>query len=158
MASIALNRLGPSAAASAMVSTSEGMESITSIMRIIMASPRPPSTPDKQPSSEPIPPAITTTASPALIDCWLPASTRLNRSRPTSSVPNQCSADGACRRAVKSSALGSCGTIHGDVTISRSIRIMIAAPISVRGLLRSIQNSFAQLMPAFAVLTGTGVS
>ncbi|GAR25903.1 hypothetical protein NGUA07_03361 [Salmonella enterica] len=35
---------------------------------------------------------------------------------------------------------------------------MIAAPISVRGLLRSIQNSFAQLMPAFAVLTGTGVS
>ncbi len=158
IASMALNRLGPSAAASAMVSTREGMESIMSITRIIMASPRPPSTPDKQPSSEPIPPAMATTASPAAMDCWLPTSTRLNRSRPTSSVPNQCCADGACKRAVRSSAFGSCGTIHGDSTISNSIRIMITPPASVSGLLRSIQNSFAQSMRCFAVLTGTDVS
>jgi len=92
------------------------------------------------------------------MDCWLPTSTRLNRSRPTSSVPNQCWADGACKRAVRSSAFGSCGTIHGETTIISSITIIITPPISVSGLLRSIQNSFAQLMRCLAVLTGTGVS
>ena len=89
IASIALNRLGPNAAASAMVNTSDGIDSIMSIRRIISASLRPPSTPERQPSSEPLIPAINTTASPAATDCWLPISTRLNRSRPTSSVPNQ---------------------------------------------------------------------
>lgn len=77
---MALNRLGPNAAASAIVSTNEGIDSMISISRMISASLRPPSTPERQPSSEPPIPAISTTASPAAIDCWLPISTRLNRS------------------------------------------------------------------------------
>ncbi|MNE59186.1 hypothetical protein D3C80_1542650 [compost metagenome] len=68
IANMALNRLGPSAAASAMVSTSEGTDSIISMQRIISASTVPPITPEKQPSSEPMPPASTTTASPAATD------------------------------------------------------------------------------------------
>ncbi|MNT33519.1 hypothetical protein D3C72_1694520 [compost metagenome] len=65
---MALNKLGPNAAASAMVSTSDGTDSMISIQRIINASTVPPITPEKQPSSEPMLPAKTTTASPAATD------------------------------------------------------------------------------------------
>ncbi|CSI22926.1 Uncharacterised protein [Shigella sonnei] len=66
---MALNKLGPRAAASAIVSTNEGIDSIMSMMRMMMASARPPSTPDRHPSSEPIIPAMATTTNPARIDC-----------------------------------------------------------------------------------------
>ncbi|CAH0326539.1 hypothetical protein SRABI106_04690 [Rahnella aquatilis] len=134
IASMALNKLGPSAAASAMVNTSDGTDSMMSIQRIISASTTPPTTPEKQPSNEPVVPAMITTASPAATDCWLPISTRLNRSRPTSSVPNQCSAEGACKRSVRLMAFGSCGTSHGEKIMMKSTISMIASPNIVSGL------------------------
>ena len=153
---MALNKLGPNAAASAIVSTSEGIDSMISISRMISASLRPPSTPERQPSSEPLIPAISTTARPAAIDCWLPISTRLNRSRPTSSVPNQWDSEGACRRAVRSIALGSCGTSHGEKIIRNSMINIMAPPISVSGLLRTSHRRrfHAVLRRVFSIAPG----
>ena len=89
MASMALNRLGPRAAARAMVSTREGTDSTMSVQRMMTVSTTPPTEPEKQPSTEPVMPDTGTTNRATATDWRLPYRIRLNRSRPTSSVPNQ---------------------------------------------------------------------
>ena len=58
------------------------------------------------PTITPMPPATAAASSPTASDTRAPCSTRANRSRPSSSVPNQCSADGAARRLARSRSSG----------------------------------------------------
>ena len=59
------------------------------------------------PIGTPTPTAMVTAMTPADSDARAPQITRLSRSRPTSSVPNQCAALGALRTAAQLVASGS---------------------------------------------------
>ncbi|MNL47748.1 hypothetical protein D3C87_1705510 [compost metagenome] len=119
-----------------MISTSDGTDSMMSMRRMISASKRPPITPEKQPSKPPIKHEEKATNRPTPTDCWLPNKTRLNRSRPTSSVPNQCSADGAAKRSARFSAFGSWLASQGAKIMHSNTIKVIARPAIVSGLRR----------------------
>src|SRR5690606_19975106 len=107
---------GPSAAARAMASTRAGKATMTSITRMRIRSNGPPSQPLKPPRTTPATPASTTTPKPAPMERRPPSRTRANRSRPTSSVPNQWAVEGGCSRRIKSTEFGSCRASQGAIT------------------------------------------
>ena len=107
MAIIALVRLGPRKAASAIARIRNGHASIASVMREISMSGHLPRYPASSPIGTPTESEIDTDTTPARSDARAPQITRESTSRPISSVPNQCSADGALRIALQLVASGS---------------------------------------------------
>ena len=97
MAIIALVSDGPRNAARAMARIRNGQASIASTTRPITESIQPPANPASNPSGTPTPDAMPTETSPASMVARAPIITRDSTSRPFSSVPNQCRADGALR-------------------------------------------------------------
>ena len=94
MASTALFRLLPMRATMAMASSRGGKLRNTSVIRMITLSTQPPKLPAMAPRGTPMSRDRPTAASAAVRDTRAPYSTRLNRSRPSSSVPIQCAALG----------------------------------------------------------------
>ena len=97
---------GPSAATSEMASRMSGKAIMASITRetILSAERKKPAT---RPSAMPSTLDSTTTEKPTVSDSRPPWITRLNTSRPKSSVPNQCAAPGALSRFMMDSFMGS---------------------------------------------------
>src|SRR5437588_579118 len=92
-----------------------------------------------------------TTLVPTSIEMRAPKITREKMSRPTSSVPNQCAADGGIKRDGRLSAAGSCGASSGaniancnisitdcDMTLGEKIRYLREVEGNLRGLGRSL--------------------
>ena len=75
-----------------------GMERKISRMRMMNRSTLPPKKPQTAPIGMPTSKDSATVAKPIASEYRAPYMTRENRSRPMSSVPNQCAAFGACRR------------------------------------------------------------
>src|SRR5690606_38867460 len=97
---------------SAIASRISGKAIIASISRdTTLSAPR--KNPATRPRAMPSTPDSSTTRKPTSSDSRPPWMTRLNTSRPKSSVPNQCSALGACRRFMMESLYGSNGLIQG---------------------------------------------
>ncbi len=107
IAIIALVRLGPKKAASAIARIRKGQASIASVMREINASSQPPAYPASKPIGMPKASEIETDTTPASSDARVPQITRESTSRPISSVPNQWAAFGALRTALQLVASGS---------------------------------------------------
>ena len=106
IAIIALLRLGPRKAASAIARIRNGIASIASVMRdqrIDQAAAIAGQQPDRHPDAE----RHATETAPAISEARAPQITRPSTSRPISSVPNQCSAEGALRTSVQLVAIGS---------------------------------------------------
>src|SRR5205809_52813 len=106
MATMTLATLGPSEAISAMARMMAGKAMSPSITRITGLSSRR-QYPAASPQTSPTAKASSTTAAPTSSESRAPYTTRLHTSRPTSSVPNQCAAPGAVRRADTSMRSGS---------------------------------------------------
>src|SRR5271165_336504 len=113
IAIIALVRLGPRNAASAMARIRNGQASMASVMREISASTHPPAYPASKPIGMPSTSEIDTDITPARSEARVPQITRESTSRPISSVPNQCAALGALRIALQLVASGSYGATAG---------------------------------------------
>src|SRR5579872_603294 len=62
---------------------------------------------------------------------------RERMSRPSSSLPNQCAADGPSRRAGRLIDAGSCGAIHGANTAKTTNVRISTTPIAASGLWRA---------------------
>ena len=107
MAIIALVRSGPRKAASAIARIRNGQASMASTMRLRIVSIQPAAKPASRPAGTPMPAAISTATTPANRLARAPKITRANTSRPFSSVPIQCSSDGALRMEVQEVATGS---------------------------------------------------
>ena len=80
------------------------------------------------PSGTPTPSAMDTAITPADNDARVPQITRDSRSRPTSSVPNQCSAEGGLRTSEKLVCSGSKGAIHAAPSASTITPATTASP------------------------------
>src|SRR5690554_3434724 len=104
---------GPSKAEAVMAKIKNGKLKKTSARRIIKTSIRPPKYPAKAPSTRPILKEIDTDTKPTDSEILPPYRVRAKMSRPISSVPNQCSAEGGWLRARKSARLGSYGVSQG---------------------------------------------
>ena len=89
MAIMALLRLGPRKAASAMARIKKGQAKKASVMREITVSTAPPRKPAARPIGTPSISEIETDTTPASREARVPQITRDNTSRPISSVPNQ---------------------------------------------------------------------
>ena len=89
MAIMALVRLGPRKAASAMATMRNGMASMASVMRMMSPSSQPPVHPDRSPSGMLTTSAIETGITPASSEARAPQMRRERMSRPTSSVPSR---------------------------------------------------------------------
>jgi hypothetical protein len=136
MATITVVRLARVTAISAMASRMPGMAMRPSITRMIGPSAQR-TKPDTRPSTTPKKVASTATAAPTIIDTRPPHTARLNTSRPSASVPNQCSAEGVCMRASGSMSCGSCVAIHGAAMDSTATATSSSAPTISVGCLRS---------------------
>ena len=93
---MALTMPGPSAATSAMASTRPGTLRNRSVSRITASRTTPPAVPAITPSGTPMAAAARVMPTPTSNDSRAPMITRVRMSLPTSSVPNQCAALGAC--------------------------------------------------------------
>src|SRR5689334_366010 len=76
----------------------------------------------------PIASEIATEMRPARSEARAPQMTRARTSRPISSVPNQCAAEGALRTALQLVASGSCGETHGAKSASATKNATTARP------------------------------
>ena len=90
----ALASPGPSTAATAIASRIGGKETVTSTSRMMMLSFQPPKKPASAPRVEPMTTAQATTTKAIGIDQIAPYIVRAKTSRPSASVPSQCSPDG----------------------------------------------------------------
>ena len=108
MAIMALPRLGPRKAASAMARMRNGQASMASVMRLISRVDEAADIAgERGRAARRSPSAMPTEMTPAISEARAPKMTRARISRPTSSVPNQCSADGGLRTDVQLCAIGS---------------------------------------------------
>ena len=89
MAIMALLRLGPRKAASAIARIRKGQARKASVMREMTVSTAPPMKPAARPIGTPSISEIETDTTPASSEARVPQITRDNTSRPISSVPNQ---------------------------------------------------------------------
>ena len=84
-----------------------GIASIASVTRLMTASTQLPLYPASSPIGTPSSSAIEIDTTPASIEARAPKMTRANKSRPDSSVPNQCCGDGGLRISVQLCCAGS---------------------------------------------------
>ena len=71
--------------------TSDGMHTPTSMMRMMSISTQPPKKPDRPPKKMPMIWGTMAPPRPMIREIRAPTQTRVHRSRPPASVPNQCS-------------------------------------------------------------------
>src|ERR1041385_3642776 len=76
-----------------------------------------------------------TTLMPTSMEMRAPYIARESMSRPNSSVPNQCAADGGVKRAGRSIAAGSCGAIHGANTATTTNSVTRSTPNVAKGFI-----------------------
>ena len=112
-ASIALVRLGPMIATTTMASRILGKANMTSIKRITSISTAPPQYPAANPRHVPHTNAMPTATRPIRSEIRAPCITRLNTSRPKSSVPNGSFSEGGLSRRYRSVRNGSDGRKTG---------------------------------------------
>ena len=98
-ASTALTRLAPSAAATTIARMTMGNAMTRSVSRITVSSSQRPKNPAASPRMPPTTTESPTSNSASGTVTWAPARTRVNTSRPSSSVPNQWAPLGASSRA-----------------------------------------------------------
>ena len=87
---------------------------------------------------------LLTDTTPASSEAWVPQMTRLSTSRPISSVPNQCSAEGGLRSAPQLVAMGSCGAIQAANTASTMKASTMHAPTIALRLWVSLRSARRQ--------------
>src|SRR6185503_2358072 len=133
IAMIALVRLGPSAPAMAIARMSAGNARKTSVRRMSASATRPPAYPAMRPTIVPSAPASATTTTPMTSEMREPYRMRLSRSRPSWSVPSQCSPDGGWRRDARSCESGSYGASSGAKTAPTTKRPMSASARTFSG-------------------------
>src|SRR5439155_6214262 len=90
-----------------------------------------------RPSATPTAIASRIERTPACIETRLPQTTRVNASRPRSSVPNGCAALGGLRIWLQSVAAGSVRAIHGAPRAVATNRSTIAPPSTETGRRRT---------------------
>src|SRR5579884_2205960 len=109
----------------------------------------PPQYPAISPRPTPTVIAIASTSTPTAREMRAPAMTRLRRSRPRSSVPKGCAADGG--RSLSSGAIrrGSNGAAARPATARTSRNVTMVAPIQAAGMRTSARSESAtKLVPA----------
>ena len=124
--------LRPRTAISAIANRMPGSASSTSTMRISSVSRQPPKKPATRPTGMPIAPAITTAPAAVSSEVRAPKMTRARMSRPSSSVPNQCAADGGSSELATSWASGSSSSPANAAASTSSRRNSIAASAALR--------------------------
>src|SRR5208283_4969761 len=82
-----------------------------------------------------------TTLLPTKREIRAPQIRRERMSRPSSSVPHQCSAEGDCRRFGKSMCAGSCGAIQGAKIAEKAKMATSTTPTAAKGLWRATRGS-----------------
>jgi hypothetical protein len=97
----------PSAATMPIARTNSGKAMMVSAMRPTMRSVQPPKNPAATPASPPMRKTRATEATAMKKSSRVATTTRLNTSRPSWSVPNQCASDGPLSAAAVSLASGS---------------------------------------------------
>ena len=144
MAIMALVRLGPKNAASAMARIKKGAASRASVQREITASVQPPKYPAMMPKGTPRPSAIATETTPASKEACAPQIRRDSTSRPNSSVPSQCAAEGALRTAPQSVAEGSgIGRMGASNAIAQKKTTSTPPSMALRWLRNFFQTRFS---------------
>jgi hypothetical protein len=131
-------------------SSSDGIDSITSTIRITNESTQPPNAPARMPStSPPISPNMVA-RTPTMRVCRLPTSSRDSRSRPRLSAPSGKPSSGPgtgldCGRTLSSSgaADGSWGAIQGEMIASTTKATVIPSPSRKTGSRRSRRQALA---------------
>ena len=121
----------PSSAATVRARISGGNEKRASIVRMITESTAPRKNPAIRPSGMATTAARPTISNAARSEMRAPQMRRLRMSRPRSSVPSQCEADGPALTALMSWAFGGCGATSGakmaaTITIRRKTRPAMA--------------------------------
>ncbi len=128
---MAFVRPGPKAKTASRARISEGNANNTSMIRINTSSTRPPIYPAKLPTMTPMVRAMLTDTSPSRSEIREPKITRLSMSRPSVSVPIQCSVDGGSKASNGETANGSKGATCGAntaITMSENIRRAPSTP------------------------------
>src|SRR5699024_2153273 len=116
----------PSIETTTMDSSSPGIATSTSTVRISTESSQRPTYPARTPSTAPAVTLMDTASPAASMDSRAPCTTLLYASRPSASVPNQCSALGPARVAARSKSLTGSnganrpGTAAQQITSSRN--------------------------------------
>src|SRR5450755_3613565 len=82
-----------------------------------------------------------TTLLPTKREMRAPQIRRERMSRPSSSVPHQCWAEGVCSRLGRSMCAGSCGAIQGAKIAAKAKRTTRITPIAASGLCRATRGS-----------------
>src|SRR6266851_7351298 len=82
-----------------------------------------------------------TTLLPTKSEILAPQIRRERMSRPISSVPHQCCADGDCRRFGRSMCAGSCGAIQGAKIAAKTKMDTSTTPMAANGLWRATRGS-----------------
>src|SRR5260221_13422933 len=79
-----------------------------------------------------------TTLLPTNKEIRAPQISRERMSRPSSSVPHQCCADGVCKRFGRSMCAGSCGAIQGAKIAENTKMETSTTPMAASGLWRAV--------------------
>src|ERR1039457_158202 len=82
-----------------------------------------------------------TTLLPTNREILAPQIRRERMSRPSSSVPHQCCAEGVCRRFGRSMCAGSCGAIQGAKIAEKAKMVTNTAPTAANGLGRAMRGN-----------------
>src|SRR5216684_7877309 len=82
-----------------------------------------------------------TTLLPTNKEIRAPQIRRERMSRPSSSVPHQCCAEGVCKRFGKSMCAGSCGAIQGAKIAEKTKMDTNTTPTAANGLWRATRGS-----------------
>ena len=100
-----------------------------SMTRMMTASARG-TNPATRPGTTPSTPVTASTEEPTRSESRIPWTTRAKRSRPKSSVPNQCCHEGAESVACTSSAVGSVVITSGSRTLSATTTMTMVPPVT----------------------------
>src|ERR1700731_4802438 len=82
-----------------------------------------------------------TTLLPTNKEIRAPQMRRERMSRPSSSVPHQCCAEGVCKRFGRSMCAGSCGAIQGAKIAENTKMETSTTPTAAKGLWRATRGS-----------------
>src|SRR5712692_6424561 len=82
-----------------------------------------------------------TTLLPTNKEIRAPQMRRERMSRPSSSVPHQCCAEGVCKRFGRSMCAGSCGAIQGAKIAEKTKTDTNTTPTAANGLWRAMRGS-----------------
>ena len=141
IAIIALVSPAPRIARQARAITISVNENRTSTPRISNRSVHPPAYPPTSPRNRPTVSEIPTAMTPILMVSCAPNTTRLNRSRPKSSVPNRCAPPGGDSRLPAPICKGSNGAIQGANNATITSAPTMQSPTTPLGLRSSVRQN-----------------